>query len=120
MQRTIIICETAKWWIYKRKYGQLTTIPWVLTEEFVGFCCFSEVGFSRREAGARLPAQPGLAHGSAVPSWLVPLQLLRSLLGAGTGCLLSWAYAAALAPVPLVWYGILRAECLSDEKWSEL
>lgn len=110
----------AKWWIYKCKYEQLTTIPWVMPEEFVEFCCFSEVSFPDVRLVPGLPAQPGPAHGSAVPSWLVPLQLLRSLLGAGTGCLLSWAYAAALAPVPLAWCGSLRAECLSDEKWREL
>lgn len=113
----------AKQWIYKCKYKQLTTIPWVIPEEFVEFCCFSQESFSRRVAGARTasPSQSGAR--SAVPSWLVPLQLLRSLLGAGTGCLLSWAYVAALAPVPLAWSGILRclrAECLSDEEWSEL
>lgn len=46
----------AKWQIYKCQYEQLTTIPWVMPEEFVEFCCFSEASFSRRVAGARTPS----------------------------------------------------------------
>lgn len=98
VQHIIINCEMSEWRIYKCKYKQLSTIPWVIPEESVEFCCFSWVSFSRCWLVPGLPARSRLARGSAVPGWLVLLQLLRSLLGAGTGCLLSWAHEVVLAP----------------------
>lgn len=100
VQHIIINCEMSEWRIYKCKYKQLSTIPWVIPEESVEFCCFSWVSFSRCWLVPGLPARSRLARGSAVPGWLVLLQLLRSLLGAGTGCLLSWAHEVVLAPFP--------------------